>query len=402
MAAIQRRGNSFRIKVSCGYDARGKQVVQSMTWKPDEGMTEKQIEKEVQRQAVLFEEACLKSNIVATIKFEDFARQWFKEYAEIRLKQRTVEGYHQMEKRIYKAIGHIRLDKLTTRHIQKFIIDLCNAEREDGRDRNGGKLSTKTIKLYKSMISTICDYAVKMQMIQTNPCKNVTIPKVVTPEKEYYSIEEAQRLLDLFKQEDEENYKYVLFYTLAIYTGFRLGELMGLEWKDVNFSTNVITVNRTCLYSKAKGGLYTETPKTAQSLRSLKVPQGVIDMLIKWKDLQNVQREKVGSKWIETDRIFTKWNGLTLDRSAPGYFFKQFCKRTGMRYVSNHSMRHLNASLLINAGVDVKTVQSCLGHSTPTTTLSVYLHTFQTAQAAAMEAVAEALPLTCSNDGKSA
>ena len=316
----------------------------------------------------------MKGNIVATIKFEDFARQWFKEYAEIRLKQRSVEGYHQMEKRIYKAIGHIRLDKLTTRHIQKFIIDLCNAEREDGRDRNGGKLSTKTIKLYKSMISTICDYAVKMQMIQTNPCK----------------------------QEDEENYKYVLFYTLAIYTGFRLGELMGLEWKDVNFSTHVITVNRTCLYSKAKGGLYTETPKTAQSLRSLKVPQGVIDMLIKWKDLQNVQREKVGSKWIETDRIFTKWNGLTLDRSAPGYFFKQFCKRTGMRYVSNHSMRHLNASLLINAGVDVKTVQSCLGHSTPTTTLSVYLHTFQTAQAAAMEAVAEALPLTCSNDGKSA
>lgn len=393
MATIQKRGNSYRIKVSCGYDTHGKQAIQSMTWKPDEKMTERQIGKELQRQAVLFEEDCMKGNIVAAIKFEDFARQWFKEYAEIRLKQRTVEGYHQMEKRIYKAIGHIRLDKLTTRHIQRFIIDLCNAEREDGRDRNGGKLSAKTVKLYKSMISTICDYAVKMQMIQTNPCKNVTIPKVVTPEKEYYSIEEAQQLLDLFRQEDEGNYKYVLFYTLAMYTGFRLGELMGLEWKDVNFDTNVITVNRTCLYSKAKGGLYTETPKTVQSLRSLKVPQGVIDMLIKWKGLQNVQREKVGSKWIETDRIFTKWNGLTLDRSSPGYFFKQFCQRTGMRYVSNHSMRHLNASLLINAGVDVKTVQSCLGHSTPTTTLQIYSHSFRSAQAAAMEAVAEALPL---------
>jgi site-specific recombinase XerD len=71
-----------------------------------------------------------------------------------------------------------------------------------------------------------------------------------------------------------------------------------------------------------------------------------------------------------------------------------------MRYVSNHSMRHLNASLLINAGVDVKTVQSCLGHSTPTTTLSIYLHTFQSAQAAAMEAVSEALPLSCSSDTK--
>mgnify|MGYP001024683799 FL=1 len=393
MATITKRGNSYRIKVSCGYGTDGKQIIQSMTWKPDEKMTERQVEKELQRQSVLFEEACMKGNVVAPVKFEDFAHQWFKEYAEIRLKQRTVEGYHQMEKRIYKAIGHIRLDKLTTRHIQKFIIDLCNAEREDGRNRNGGKLSTKTIKLYKSMISTICDYAVKMQMISVNPCRNVTIPKVITPEKEFYSIEEAQQMLDLFQKEDSSKFKYVCFYTLAVYTGFRLGELMGLEWKDIDLNTNVISVNRTCLYSKAKGGLYTETPKTAQSIRCLKVPQGVIDMLLKWKALQNIQRQKVGSKWVETDRIFTKWNGLTLDRSAPGYFYKKLCKRTGMRYVTNHSMRHLNASLLINAGVDVKTVQSCLGHSTATTTLQIYAHTFQSAQAAAMEAVAEALPL---------
>lgn len=393
MANIQKRGNSYRIKVSCGYSSDGKQIIQSKTWRPEPGMTERQIEKELQRQVVHFEEACLKGNVVATIKFEDFARQWFKEYAEIHLKQRTIEGYHQMEKRIYKAIGHIRLDKLTPRHIQQFIVDLCSAEREDGRNRNGGKLSTKTIKLYKSMISTICDYAVKMQMIPANPCRNVTIPRVITPEKEFYTIEEAQQMLDLFRNEPDSNFKYVCFYTLAVYTGFRLGEMLGLEWKDVNFETNVISVNRTCLYSKVKGGLYTETPKTQQSRRSLKVPQGVIDVLLRWKELQNVQRQRVGSKWIETDRIFTKWNGLTLDRSAPGYFYKQFCERTGMRYVTTHSMRHLNASLLINAGVDVKTVQSCLGHSTATTTLQIYAHSFQTAQAAAMEAVAEALPL---------
>lgn len=393
MANVQKRGNSYRIKVSCGYSSDGKQIIQSKTWRPEPGMTERQIEKELRRQVVHFEEACLKGNVVATIKFEDFARQWCKEYAEIHLKQRTIEGYHQMEKRIYKAIGHIRLDKLTPRHIQQFIVDLCSAEREDGRNRNGGKLSTKTIKLYKSMISTICDYAVKMQMIPANPCRNVTISRVITPEKEFYTIEEAQQMLDLFRNEPDSNFKYVCFYTLAVYIGFRLGEILGLEWKDVNFETNVISVNRTCLYSKAKGGLYTETPKTQQSRRSLKVPHGIIDVLLRWKELQNVQRQRIGSKWIETDRIFTKWNGLTLDRSAPGYFYKQFCERTGMRYVTTHSMRHLNASLLINAGVDVKTVQSCLGHSTATTTLQIYAHSFQTAQAAAMEAVAEALPL---------
>ena len=399
MANVQKRGNSYRIKVSCGYDAKGKQIVQCRTWKPEPGMTERQIKKELQRQIVNFEEECMLGNVVATIKFEDFARKWFDEYGKMCLKESTLQGYHTMEPRTYKAIGHIRLDKLTTRHIQKFILELCETKREDGRDKNGGKLSTKTIKLYKSMISSILDYAVKMQMIPNNPCKNVVIPKVKTPEKEFYSIEEAQKLFELFENESEHDYIYVCFHILAIYSGFRLGELMGLEWKDIDFNTNVIKVNRTCLYSKERGH-YTETPKTEQSRRSLKLPQDVMNVLKKWQGIQDKQRKKVGDKWIETDRVFTKWNGLTLDRSAPGRYFKKFCERTGMRYVTNHSWRHLNATLLINSGVDIKTVQSCLGHSVATTTLNLYCHTIQSAQAAAMEAVAEALPLTIITNSK--
>lgn len=340
MATIEKRGNSYRIKVSCGYDASGKQVTQRMTWTPEQGMSARQIEKELNRQTVLFEDECMHGGRVSAVKFEDFAKQWFKEYAEMRLKESTIQGYRSMEKRIYKSIGHIRLDKLTTRHIQKFILELCETECE-GRRNKGGRLSTKTIKLHKSMISSILDYAVKMQMIKENPCKNVQIPRVVTLEKELYTINEAQRLFELFEQESERNYIYVCFHILAIYSGFRLGKLMGLEWNDIDFDTNVVTVNRTCLYSKERGH-YTETPKTATSMRSLKLPQDVMNVLKKWQGLQDAQRKKVGSKWIETDRVFTKWNGLTLDRSAPGRYFKKFCERTGMRYVTNHSWRHIN------------------------------------------------------------
>ena len=161
----------------------------------------------------------------------------------------------------------------------------------------------------------------------------------------------------------------------------------------MNFDANVISVCRTSLYNKKKGGIYTETPKTAQSVRSLKVPEEVMDFLRKWQELQAKQKEQAGDLWTDNDRIFTKWNGDPLHRSAPRNYFVKFCERTGMRYVSCHSMRHLNASLLINAGIDVKTVQSCLGHSTPVTTLQVYSHAFQTAQAVAMQAVANALPL---------
>ena len=393
MASIKKRGTSYLIKVSLGYSADGNQQAKFLTWTPPAGMTKRQIEKELNRQAVLFEEQCASGYAAKAVKFEEFMDQWFTEYAELTLKPNTVTGYRSMKPRIIKALGHIRMDKLTTRDIQKFIVDLCDTKRFDTQDKNDGKLSTKTIKLYKSFISTVCSYAVKMNVIKDNPCRNVTIPKVVSPEKEFYTIEETQQLFDLFEKEDKCNYIFVCFFTLAIYTGFRLGELLGLEWKDVNFDANVISVCRTSLYNKKKGGIYTETPKTAQSVRSLKVPEEVMDFLRKWQGLQAKQKEQAGDLWTDNDRIFTKWNGDPLHRSAPRNYFVKFCEKTGMRYVSCHSMRHLNASLLINAGIDVKTVQSCLGHSTPVTTLQVYSHAFQSAQAVAMQAVANAIPL---------
>lgn len=390
MANIQKRGNSYRIKVSCGYDANGKQVIQSMTWKPDEKMTPKQIEKELQRQTVLFEEACLKGQVVATIKFEEFAKQWFTEYAEKRLKAQTIRGYHYLEPRIYKAIGHMRLDKITPRHIQKFINDLCDEERKDSLGSKGRKLSAKTIKLHLSLISTIFDYAIKMQMVSSNPCKAVSLPSPDKKEREIYTLEEAQHILELFEKESEDNFKYVVFFTMAMYTGFRRGELLGLEWKDFDWENSTVTISRTSLWTKEKG-IYTDTPKTRSSMRCLKIPTELVSLIQRYQVQQNAYKTTLGSKWIEHDRLFTQWNGKPMDPTAPYCYFKEFCKRNELRFCNIHSMRHLNATLLISSGVDVKTVQACLGHSEATTTMNIYLHTFQAAQAKAMDAVANAI-----------
>lgn len=108
MATITKRGNTYRIRTSCGYSVDGKQVVKSMTYRPREGMSERQIEKEVNKQAVLFEESCKKGQTVTAAKFETFAREWFKDYAELKLKRLTLCAYHNMEKRTYAALGHIQ------------------------------------------------------------------------------------------------------------------------------------------------------------------------------------------------------------------------------------------------------------------------------------------------------
>lgn len=395
MASITERNGSYLIRVSCGYDVSGKKITQSMTWKPQPNMTQRQIEKELQKQAVMFEEACQGKQVVNTIKFESFAEQWFTEYAELKLKEKTLERYKQMKDRTYKAIGHLRLDKISPRHIQNFINDL---NKEGVNQRTGGKLSPKTIKNYVSFISSIYDYAIKMQMITSNPCKYVILPNLQQVERDCYTLEEAQQFLSLLS---EAPIKYQAFFTLAIYGGFRKGEILGLEWKDIDFNTGLISIHRTALYSASKGH-FTDTPKTKSSIRSLKLPMEVIAILKRLQNEQFSQRLKLGDKWNSTDRLFTTWDGKQMDGATPYNWLLKFCKKNNIRFVNIHSFRHLNASLLINSGINVRTVSACLGHSQTSTTLNIYAHTFEQANAQAMEAVANALDFGKGNKSKMA
>ena len=218
-----------------------------MTWKPTEGMTPRQIEKEVQTQAMLFEEKCLKGQVTANVKFEDFAEQWFNEYALLNLRHTSYERMKQLTQRVYPAIGHLRLDKITGRHIQQFINDLAL----NGKSQKTGKpLSRKTVVHHLSFISDVFGYAVKMDMLSENPCKRVSVPKGEKKEKEIYTLEEIEQLFGLL---EEAPLKYRTFFTLAIYSGFRRGELLGLEWKDIDWEGRVISVRRTSNYTADKG-----------------------------------------------------------------------------------------------------------------------------------------------------
>jgi integrase len=389
MATIRKRGNTYQIRVSNGYDRLGNQVSQSMTWKPAPNMTEKQVQKELQRQAVLFEEACMKGQVSSAVKFEEFAIQWFKEYAEKRLKRQTIRGYHNYEPRVYKAIGHLRLDKINTRTMQRFINDISDESKPEGRSYKGKKLSAKTIKLHLSFVSTVFDYAVKQQMVSGNPCRNVVLPSPDKKEREIYTMKEAQKLLKALDQEPEKYLKHVLFFKIAIYTGLRRGEILGLEWRDFSFKNKTVSIRRTSNYAEGIG-TYTDTPKTGSSIRSLKLINDLVTLLLRFREHQDRQRDDVGEKWIENDRLFTQWNGLPMGTNTPQLFLKRLCKKIGLRYLNVHSMRHLTATLLINAGIDVKSIQNILGHSSPQTTMSLYLHSFQETQARAMEAVGNA------------
>ena len=393
MATIKKRGDSYQIVVSCGYDSHGKHVRRTTTWTPTPGMTARQIEKELNRRATLFEERVKNGGAASgSVKFEVFAEQWFTSYAEKQLKESTVARYRKLTARIYKALGAKRIDHINVAAVQSFIDNLGEPGVRQPQKKNTGQpldvpLSSKTIRHYLSLISVILESAVKQDIIPSNPCRKVTLPPIDSKEKGIYTLDEAARFLELLENED---WQYRMFFTLAVYTGLRRGELLGLEWKDIDFDGSTVSISRNSLYTGRKGA-YTDTTKTRQSRRVMKLPAALSAKLKQYRVWQLERRLKLGDQWTDTDRLFTRWNGEPMFPNTPYLWLSRFCDRNGLRRVGIHSFRHLNATLLINAGVDIRTTSALLGHSTTTTTLNIYAHTFAEAQARASEAVADVL-----------
>lgn len=380
MATIRKRGDSYSIRVSCGYDTNGKHKEQAMTWKPEPGMTKRQIEKELQRQAVLFEEAVAHGYKTTAVKFQEFAEEWFEEYAKLNLRSTTYERMRQLTHRVYPAIGYLRMDKITARQLQGFVNSLA---KEGANEKTGKPLAPKTIRHNLSFISDVFSYAVKMDLLSDNPCRKVTIPKGEVKEKQIYSQEEMALLLTRISGEPT---KYRAFFFLIAYSGFRRSEMLGLEWKDIDFENNIITVKRTSNYT-AERGIYTDTTKTKRSQRVLKISPYIMGILKELKDEQDEEALRLGDKWVDSDRLFVKWNGEPMNNQTPYGWLKEFCEKNELPFYGIHSFRHFAASALISAGLDVTTVSGALGHCNSGTTLNVYSHMFQNSQARVAEAM---------------
>jgi len=306
-----------------------------MTWTAKEGMSEQQIQKELNKQMVLFEQSCKNGQITTAVKFETLAEKWLENHAKLNLRHTTYSRYLQLRPRIYPKFGHLRMDRINTRLIQKFITDLAvNGKNQ----RTGEPLKRKSLQHHLIFISGVFQYAIRLGMLTDNPCERVVLPNEEKPEKDIYTIGEIEQIFEKL-QEDETKPLLRMFVFLAVYSGFRRGELLGLEWRDLDWNNSVISVRRTSNYSTIKG-TYTDTTKTKKSQRSSQLPTIIMDMLKKYKSEQDAEREKMGDQWEESGRIFTNWCGKPLCTTLPYKWFKQFCEKHGFRFLDLHSMRH--------------------------------------------------------------
>lgn len=187
-----KKGISYNIRVFVGTDVDGKKKFKTITWKPKEGMTKRQIEKELQKIAVHFEEECLKDGkTTKKIKFQTLADEWLD--LALQTGELNISTFERMKlccERIYNAIGNTYIDELTYRAIQNFIVSLS----KDGVNQRTGKgLSEKTQKHYITFISDVFNYAIKCEFVKENPCKNVkAVREKCKTSKDFYSIEETR------------------------------------------------------------------------------------------------------------------------------------------------------------------------------------------------------------------
>lgn len=360
---------SISIRVYMGRDSSGKQIFKQISVKHEPGKSEKTTRKLALKQAAKFEEICQEEGLPAEdILFKDYCERVISQKEAFGRKEKTISSYRYLTERIYSAIGDLPLKKITPAILEDFYMKL----RQNGSNkRTGGALSPKTVREYHRLISTVLDEAVKKELIKSNPAARANTPTVVRPEANYFTPSELHNILAAL---EKAPIKWRLLVYLLACTGSRRGEILGIQWNDINYDTCSIKLCRQVLTAKGKGTYVEDSTKTKSSYRYVSVPPQIMKMLEEYRDWQKAFIKQQGKVYKDRGWLFTQKDGNVMDPNAVNHWMTRFSKANGLPHMNPHAFRHTFATLLINDGADIKSVSSDLGHSQVSTTTDIYAH----------------------------
>lgn len=373
MASIRKRGNSYLIVVSMGYDYEGNRIkpVQK-TVKPPEGYTPKQAEKWLDEQALLFEMEARNTPqaVNANITLAQYIEIWLREVAPHKLAKSTLVRDKQDIARILPHLGHYKLKELRPEIFRSYYEKM----RKEPRLSDGKPISEHTVEGLHACLCSVLSDAMEAGYITHNPAWRTYKYKGKKTEKKIADAEMVQKLIAAIEQ---ESIKYETYYKLIIATGMRRGECCGLKWSDVKFHEKSIHIQRNVV-KVSHEPIFTKEPKTAAGDRLVYISGEMCSLLREYRRECEWHCDAYeGGKITDDDFIFRQISGEPMTPSTFTWRFKLILKKNGLPEKLNvHSLRHTNASLMIANGVDVTTAAGLLGHSQPSTTLDIYSHAF--------------------------
>ncbi|HEY6411826.1 MAG TPA: site-specific integrase, partial [Ktedonobacteraceae bacterium] len=296
----------------------------------------------------------------------DHMEQWLK-VKRLELKDGTYCYYkYNTDVHILPRLGHIKLQKLTAEDIQHFYTDLLK------------ELSPNTVRsTIHTVLRSALEAAVKRKKIASNPCQDVTLPRPEKKDIAFLTQEQATRLLEAAKGRTIEP-----LIVLALATGMRRGEMLALEWPDIDFERKSVSVCKSLSYHDADGSgkkYKVETPKTASSKRTIPLPDFAIEALQQHRHVQREQRARAPT-WDQTLLVFTNSTGSYSWYKIVDEQFKSLLQAAGLPRMRFHDLRHSAATILLALGVNAKVIQDRLGHSRIATTLDTYSHVTKSMQ----------------------
>jgi integrase len=324
------------------------------------------------------------SLLAAQTTLEEFLHQWLISYQNS-IRPNTFNQYAGLiHNRIIPALGKIKLKDLSTTQVQVFI----NSEVKRGA-------SPPMIRYIHGVLRRALNFALKWNLIVRNPALGVSRPRIIRNEMKTLSDDQVRSFLSSVRGN-----RYEALYWLALSTGLRQGELLGLKWSDLEWSTKHLHIRRQVQRQKGKGLVLTE-PKSAAGKRLVVLSSHTIGALQTHFNLQIDEKIAAGKRWQENDLIFPSTFGTPLDHSNLSKDFKESLKRAGLPEIRFHDLRHTSASLMLMQGVNPKIVQERLGHSDISLTLNTYSHVMPSMQESAAEKLDELLvPIDVSNEIK--